>query len=629
MVNIVGFLAGIRESDDYWSKKSAEARDEYNRFVQSNPDSTVNDRIERQKLLGGDMDYLRRLMPDEGNVTKNVGVQTQYRQDQQDQRNRSAATAGYAAARFDEWAAGADNRKKLQDLQLSDATTKVQLAKRKEVLEGLALEPEATFEDYQKAMNEKGIYPSFGEEVLSINQKQFDTQLQNRKDTIELARRQAEGQITANDMRIGEASIQPLLSLYETGYVDGNTPLEAVKAEYIKLNPDFGELAPAAQNSALFQAQGKYEETVAERIKRSVAAWADKNTGSNADPSQWGGKGQIGSEFDLTKLSDRNNNLLTNLTAQASNTARNNEEREVKLLYSQRVAGANNVEEIESIRFGLKAEYPLLSPAAIQRAFDSSIAVEGRVKDGLIAKRNVAVNNITTELLAQIESGSFANSQNLSTAIQKSFGGVTNLNIPAESITKAQDELETAFENNLRLAASEQDADELELARQAVAADNGAVSLNGMDADKSKDSVEAVGVLIATGFELTEKQQTALKQPLVRTFRRVQTLAEQLGIPANKAFIEATVSYIFDGSSADGIEAYSETGASEKTILEELFLWRSVATLSLFLGESHENQIAYQRLRAQRRHDPQPLRGCCRHHQGRCASLPVRHHGDQ
>ena len=135
-------------------------------------------------------------MPEKSNVTKNVGVQTQFRQDQQDQRDRAAAAAEFAAnrnseaqARFKEWQDGADNRKSMSDIQLSDATTKVQLAKRKEVLDGLALEEDATFEDYKKLMNEKGIYPSFGAEVLSLNKNQFETQLQDRKNTIEIEKR--------------------------------------------------------------------------------------------------------------------------------------------------------------------------------------------------------------------------------------------------------------------------------------------------------------------------------------------------------------------------------------------------------------------------------------------------------
>jgi len=571
MVNIVGFLQGIRESDDYWTKKSAEARDEYNRFVQSNPDSTVADRIERQKLLGGDMDYLTRLMPDEGNVTKNVGVRTQYRQDEQNQRNRAAASAAQSAARFEEWEAGADNRKKLQELQLSNATTGVQLAKRKEVIDGLALEPDATFEDYQKAMGEKGIYPSFGDEVLSLNKNQFDTQMQDRKNAIKLAQQTAQSQITANDMRNGEGSIPSLINLYTTGFIDSNTPPDQVIAEFTKISPNFGNLVEEAQISAVFQAKGKHDDTVAQRIQASIAAWADKKTGSNADPAQWGGKGQIGSEFDLTKLSERNKTLITNLTAQASNTARTNEEREVKLLFSQRVAGAEREEEIEAIKVGLKAEYPLLSPAAIERAFNSAGAVESRVRKGLTNGRNEAVNNITSELQDKIASGNFANSADLDSAIQQAFGSFTSLNIPSESITETQKKLQEAFESTLSLAASEQDAAELQLAATAVGNDNSAVNSSGMDAKTSQASIESVGALIANKFGLTKDRDIKdLKQPLVRTFRRVQTLAEQLGIPANKEFIEATVDHIFNGGSADGIEAFGETGASERTILDAM-----------------------------------------------------------
>ena len=578
MVNIVGFLQGVRESNDYWTKKAAEARDEYNRYVQSNPDSTVDERTERQKLLGGGMDYLTRLMPEKSNVTKNVGVQTQFRQDQQDQRDRAAAAAEFAAnrnseaqARFKEWQDGADNRKSLSDIQLSDATTKVQLAKRKEVLDGLALEEDATFEDYKKLMNEKGIYPSFGAEVLSLNKNQFETQLQDRKNTIEIEKRLNSGQMKSYDYTIAEGSVAPLLTLFDDGSsFNSQTSIDKIITEYTKLNPEFGELDAGAQNYAIFTAKEKHDRNVAQKIQASIAAWADKNTGSNADPDQWGREGQFGSEFDTATLSPSNQNLITNLKAQAINTARNNEEAQVKRLFSQQVASATSEDEIKAIKASLTAQFPLLGEDKLNAAFDGAKVTEEGVRNKFEVARRQAVNNLNANFTTAIAENNYANVADMQKAFASALESVSHLNIPSQELTNLENTLTEQFETNLTREATRANEAEKTNAMTAVAEDNALTAASFQTTEEAVKSIESVGSLVSPSLSLSESDKAILGTNLTSAYQKMSVLAKELGIPMNKEFVEATLISIATGNHSDSLSIVSANGVLEETLLDAM-----------------------------------------------------------
>ncbi len=607
MVNIVGFLQGVRESNDYWTKKAAEARDEYNRYVQSNPDSTVDERIERQKLLGGGMDYLTRLMPEKSNVTKNVGVQTQFRQDQQDQRDRAAAAAGYAAnrdseaqERYKEWQDGAANRKSLSDIQLDTARLnresaqfrnnnmaddqlalelsrklaatasidKQQAARRSEALDFLALEKDPTYKDFTDYMEKSGIYSSFGK---LISPEQFKTQLQDRKNTIEINQRLTSSQMKSYDYQIADGSVAPLLNMFNDGSsFNSQTPIDKIITEYTKLNPEFGELDAGAQNYAIFTAKQKHDSNVAQKIQASIAAWADKNNGSNADPDQWGREGQFGSEFDPATLSPSNQNLITNLKAQASNTARNNEEAQVKRLFSQQVASATSEDEIKAIKASLGAQFPLLGKDKLNAAFDGAKVTEAGVRDKFKVARKQAVNNLNSNFEKAIIAGNFANLADVQKALASELASVSHLNIPSQDITNLEDTLTEEFETNLTREATKANEAEKTNAMTAVAEDNALTVASFQTTEQAVKSIESVGSLVSPSLSLSESDRAILGTNLTSAYQKMSVLAKELGIPLNKEFVEATLISIATGNHSDSLSIVSANGVLEQTLLDAM-----------------------------------------------------------
>jgi len=608
MVNIVGFLQGIRESDDYWSKKSAEARDEYNRFVQSNPDSTVADRIERQKLLGGDMDYLRRLMPDEGNVTRNVGVQTQLRTDQQDQRNRAAASAGYAASaakraeeiyeynkgqRYIQEAIDQNNLKesnfKAKNLESDHAQAEKasgqallnsQLAGQRSS-DALQKDARTSFFDqtygteeipsyqefvtFMQGQDKQGSFGSFltkenYEAAVGDYRKARSLQadiVQRQKDSLDLNNAQAyEGQI------VGLLDAGDDVNVKQTN----DQIIEAMTAK----SESFGNLGALAQNSVVDNAKLRHNEKVRANISSALGEWA---TTFNADPAKWSGPSGIGTQFDINKLSPENSNFIFSKVASLSAQTRTKETTAAKQQLVAQVLKATNEDQIASAKKAIEAQYNLLPQDKIDEVMAAVLEIEKNKTNEFEQKRNQAVIDLTVGFTQGIREGKFPNQEDLQTALTSELERVSQLGIPSQKLTKLETTLNDEFESDLSRRATEANEGEKNNVLAATAQDNASTTASFQTTGEVVETVKDVGTLISSslavnGKKLSEKDQTQLGSNLTSAYTKMSNLATELGIPLNKEFVEATLKDIAAGNHSDSLSIVSTGGVQESTLLD-------------------------------------------------------------
>ena len=612
MVNIVGFLQGVRESNDYWTKKAEEARDEYNRYVQSNPDSTVDERIERQKLLGGGMDYLTRLMPEKSNVTKNVGVQTQFRQDQQDQRNRAAAQAKYAErrdleaqARYNEWIGNTDARKELLSSQLSSARNAAQQSQfRSDNMEdeysrtvaqqnrqarsselsiqnaGLALqentrnnffkkyygaEKPPKYSDYLAYMNKADTQNSFGS---LLTPEMYQVELDNFHEKLEIDENIRNQQLQSLEIENAKAYESQIVNLLNAGVdVNANDSNDAIINVLSDKSEEFKKLGPIAQSAVVDDARRTHNDKVRQNITTALNDWA---TGFNADPAKWDGPEGLGSQFETKKLSPENRNFVASQVKILSNNRRTAEADNAKRQLVSQVLEASNEDQIASAKKAIEAQFPLLPPEKMAEVMSAIIEIEQNKSAEFKQNRSQAVNNLNASFVQAIKENKFPNLPDMQAALASELESVSHLNIASQELTKLENILADEFETNLTREATQANEAEKTNALSAVAEDNATTAASFQTPEQVVESIKNLGAIVSSSLSLSDSDKIILGTNLTKAYGKMENLARELGIPLNAEFVNETLKDVSRGNHTDSLSIVSPTGVLQSTLLDAM-----------------------------------------------------------